>query len=238
MHVRVLLALALIGGCSTSKPAPQPTTPVEQGPAPLDELDKAHRADAAGDLAGARTHLETAIKWAPNLGIAHVDLADVLMRSGDEGPALAAAIDSGKRLEPTNPRLWRIAGMYAEDQGDAANAISAYETALRFQPGDLKSRFRLAGLYAGAGKVNESISAYQAVLAQDAADRRARLSLADELIKARDLSGAEAQLTLLTQQDPKNALYQQKLQALLVQEGKVAPEKNNRNLRPLRKSKR
>jgi len=238
MHVRVLLALALIGGCSTSKPAPQ-SAQVEQGPAPLEELDKAHQADAAGDLAGARTHLETAIKWAPNLGIAYVDLADVLMRLGDEGPALASAVASGKKLEPTNPRLWRIAGMYAEDTSDAAGAITAYENALRFQPADLKSRFRLAGLYAGAGKVNESITAYQAVLSQDAADRRARLSLADQLEKAHDLPGAEAQLTLLTQQDPKNALYQQKLQALLVQEGKAAPDSTpRRNLRPLRKSKR
>ena len=45
--------------------------------------DEAHD---AGDFAAARAHLETVVKVAPSLGLAHVDLAYTLLRVGYDGP--------------------------------------------------------------------------------------------------------------------------------------------------------
>jgi predicted Zn-dependent protease len=237
MKARILASVALLASCATSAPRSAPASAAPQRTA-LGELDAAHRADEAGDLAGAKSHLEEAVALSPGLGLAQVDLADALVRLGEEGPELVKALQAGERLEPQNPRLWRLAGAYAEDQSDAAGAIGAYERALSLRPADVRSQFRLAGLYASAGRPQDAIAAYRAVLAIDANQRGARLSLAELLAKQHDLAGAEAELLALTQQDPKNALYRDRLLAVQVQEGKARAQVNKRVMRPLRKSRR
>lgn len=228
----------LLAGCSACSHAPPPPPPRPPAPEPLAELEAAHQADAAGDLASARAHLEAAVKANPSLGLAHVDLADVLLRLGEEGPELASELEAAKKLEPGNPRVWRTAGAYGEDTGDAQGAQLAYETALQLQPGDTHSRFRLAGLYATAKRPADAIAAYRAVLAAEPSYPGARLALAELLEGQGDLAGAETELAALTQAEPRNALYQQKLQALRVKLGKAEPDAPpKRKLRPLRKSK-
>jgi len=235
--MRRALSFALtLCACSSAPVRAPAAAPASTGG--LVELEAAHRADQAGDLAGARAHLEAAVARSPDLGLAQVDLADVLIRLGEEGPALAKALQAGERLEPQNPRLWRLAGAYAEDQGDAAGAMAAYERALSLRPADARSRFRLAGLYASAGRSQDAIAAYRAVLALEPSNKGARLSLAGLLEKQHDLAGAEAELTALAAQDPDNALYRDRLHAVQVEQGKAEPVETQRKMRPLRKSRR
>ena len=221
--------------CGTAKPRAD-SRAIGQGPEPLVELEAAHQADAAGDLPGARAHLETALKWAPNLGLAQVDLADVLMRLGDEGPALTDALEAGKRLEPANPRLWRIAGALPR-----ISTTGPPPWRVRARAAFPAGRFALAVPARGPLRLGwKSFRGHRRVSRghRPRRDRSRRAARARRLLEqTHDLAGAEAQLTTLTQQDPKNALYRQRLQAVQVKEGKAEPESEKRALRPLRKSK-
>ena len=231
----IAVALVLSAGCATAPP-PAPPPPLPNHDA-LGELDQAHRAAAAGDWETARIHLEAAVKASPTLGLAQVDLADALMHLGQEGPALADALRAGQQLEPQNPRVWKLAGAYAQDVGDPAAALRADERALALRPGDPLVTFRLAGLYASAGRVPEAVAAYHTVLALDPTHERAQLSLATLLGQQGDWAGAEAALTALCARHPQNALYQRQLQQVRVKEGKAAPTPvDTRVMRPLRKS--
>lgn len=235
MSRRSLVLVLALAACS-SAPKPVPTAAPQK--TPLGELDAAHAAENAGDLAGAREHLEAAVALSPTLGLAQVDLADVLLHLGEEGPELAKAVEAATRLEPQNPRAWRIAGAFAEDQGDSAKAMDAYQRAVALRPADSRSQFRLAGLYAAANRPGDAIAAYRAVLSLEPNERGARLALAQLLIQQHALDQAEAELRTLTAADPGNALYQSRLQEVLVLEGKVEPTSRKRVMRPLRKSRR
>jgi predicted Zn-dependent protease len=204
-----------------------------------DELKAALAAEEAGDLAQARAHLERAVKLSPNLGLAQVELAEVLLRSGEEGPALEHALREAQRLEPGNPRMWRMVGAWSESKQDAPSAITAYEKALALRADDEGTRVRLAVLYLGQHRLDDALAQYRQATVLDPHDHAARLGLADALVAKGDLQAAEEEFTRLVVEAPQSPLYQQRLQAVQVQRGEALPPKadaNPRKLRPLKKS--
>jgi predicted Zn-dependent protease len=216
-------------------PAPAPSA-FASGQA---EFQKALTAEDADDLSGARAHLEQAVKLSPSLGLARVELADVILKQGEEGAPLLAALNDAQKVEPENPRLWRIWGAYREGQNDAAGAISAYEKAIALKGDVAQPHFRLAVLYAAAQRTDDALAQYRAALLIEPNNQAARLGVADQLIAKNDLEGAETELALLSSANPSNALYQKRLDEVRAKQGKGALQKLEpikKKMRPLKKS--
>jgi tetratricopeptide (TPR) repeat protein len=66
-----------------------------------------------------------------------------------------------------------IQGRTLEGQGDVAGALAAYKRAADLEPGSSTIHAEMAGLYARAGKANESIAEANAAIAIDPNDREA-----------------------------------------------------------------
>jgi tetratricopeptide (TPR) repeat protein len=87
--------------------------------------------DKAGDLAGARSLLETAVGWYPEEFTFHYSLAGLLLRNGLATEALAAA-EAALRHGYGDNRLRaaeRLARVHAA-AGDSASALATIDTAL------------------------------------------------------------------------------------------------------------
>lgn len=231
--MRRLLVLALALGACRSAPPPAPP------PDGLSELAAARAARAAGDLAGARAHLETALRQSPALALADVELADVLVQQGDHGPELQRALAEAQAQASSNPRTWELSAAVAEEQGDRAATVLALRRLTALRPDDAAALHRLASALAGGGAWAEAVAVYRAALAIDPGATPSRLALAELLEQNAKLAEAEIELTTLTRQAPHNALFARKLEALLVREGKRAPPvKSAPAMRPLRPSRR
>ena len=197
-------------------------------------------AEQSGDLGAARRHLESAVRLSPNLGIAQVELLDVLVRSEVAGPPVDLAMAAAERMEPANPRLWRLEGMVFEARSDLEKARLAYEKSVALRGDDGPTRLKLGNVYRAQGKGDDALAQYRVATSLDAHDHLARLALADALIAQGDLPGAEKELTQLVAEAPKSPVYQQRLRDVRVRRGELkanAPP-HPRKLRELKPSTR
>jgi tetratricopeptide (TPR) repeat protein len=232
--MRWLLVLAFALGSCRSTPPPAPPRP--DG---LSELAAGRAAMASGDLKAARVHLESALEQSPSLGLARVELLDVLVQLGEHGPAVDAVLAGAQADQPANPRTWLLSADIAEAREETEAAINALQRLLVLTPQDTRAMHRLAGLQATAGHRTEAMTTYRAVLAIDPKAAPSRLALAELLDAVGQLDAAELELTALTRQVPQNALFKQKLEALQIRSGKRVPaSKPKTGMRPLRPSTR
>ena len=196
-------------------------------------------AEQSGDLPGARSYLESAVRLSPNLGIAQVELLDVLVRAEVSGPPLEQALAEAERLEPTNPRLWRLEGAVFEGRADLEKARLAYEKSVALRGDDAATHLHLGNVYRAQGKGDDALAQYRAATSLDAHDHLARLALADALVTQGDLPGAERELSVLVAQAPQSPVYQQRLHDVRVRRGELKPDREPRprQLRQLAPSK-
>lgn len=92
---------------------------------------------AQGDMAGARTLLETIAAELPDLATPHYELGLLLAEMGDN----RAAINSLRRvveLEPKHPQAWRALGDALVQDGDTDGAANAYALQFASSVMDLK----------------------------------------------------------------------------------------------------
>jgi len=215
---------------------------------PVAELRRARGLAEAGDLNGAAAVLEQATASFPSWGLAHVELADVLMRAGLEPARQGAALEQARRLEPQNPRVWVLSARWYEAQGQTDAAVDACGRALGLREDLPDTRLQLGLLLAGAGRFAEAIAPLKRTVQQRPEERSARANLAEACERTGDLACAEAELRALWKLNAGNAVYAKRLARFLERIGKpeqaaaVLKEAGEapvgRKLRPLPDSKR
>jgi tetratricopeptide (TPR) repeat protein len=79
------------------------------------------------------------------------------------GPNDSTAADAIKNVAPTANTHF-AAGQLAESQGDLPNAIDQYKTALKIDPHNANSQFRLAVIYTGLKQYDNAVSEWNKYL--------------------------------------------------------------------------
>jgi len=104
-----------------------------------DDVAVARSAAASGKLAEARTAYQQAIAASPQSPFLYRELADVERRGGDLDAALAHA-QKAAQLDPSDSRTFALIGEIYEAQGNPAQAMGAYGSALALEPDEALDR--------------------------------------------------------------------------------------------------
>ncbi|MFN2387308.1 MAG: sulfatase-like hydrolase/transferase [Thermoanaerobaculia bacterium] len=101
----------------------------------------------AGRLPEAREALERALNALPGDELATLNLASVLMRSG-EGEAARARLEEAVRRQPGSASTWKVLGNARSNLGDDRGAIEAWSRAIDLDPRQFDALYNL-GVAAG-----------------------------------------------------------------------------------------
>lgn len=186
-----------------------------------DALDQGRALASAGDWAGAAERFRRAVDAFPTWGLAQIELAEALTRTGADEAALDKALGAARSLEPLNPRVWVLTGRRHEQRGEAARALEAWGRAVDLRPDLVDARDRLGVLLCEAGRPGDGATHLKVVVEARPDDRTARANLADALERAGDLGGAERHLRALADGAPKNLAYRRRLVDFLERSGKA-----------------
>jgi tetratricopeptide (TPR) repeat protein len=203
-HAAALLAAALLSACAGAQvPAEAPPTARAAAPeaaaeaAPAGPVEGTAAADAAAPPARPKISPE-----AEQRARAAFDEGVKLEAAGD----LAGAASAFERAAAANPDLpWAgfNAGLLRERRGDDRGAVAAYERVLEARPEFAPAAQNLARLWIRQGKAQEGEQELRARLAK--ADGVAlRVGLAELLLAAGNLDGAEAECRTALKADEKN----------------------------------
>jgi Flp pilus assembly protein TadD/VanZ family protein len=118
------------------------------------------------DPAGARRCFREALRAAPDLVDAYIDLALVEIEAGDP-PAAAAAMEACVRRCGYLARVWDFLGYVRFAAGDLAGAESACRRALSMDAGAWRAQVTLAAILERRGDRAGALAAYRAALAAD-----------------------------------------------------------------------
>lgn len=111
-------------------------------------LNEGRLAQAAGDVAEARTAYQAAIRLNPT-NPATVEAAAAFLVDQGASPAAEDALRRAARANPDDASLQAALGVASEKAGDAVSARAAYQRALELQPGMSEAQQGLARLPAG-----------------------------------------------------------------------------------------
>ena len=89
-----------------------------------------------------------------------------------------------------NGEAFRGIAMYLWARGRAADAAALVDRALRVDPGNLESRINRADFLAHAGRLDEAVAQYRAVVAAEPALASPHFGLADALKRRGDMAAA------------------------------------------------
>ena len=144
-------ALALAGCVSVPKPATADATPgaageVREVPAKAQTLyEQAVTAMAAGELLDAQLRFEEFLLQFPDFPGAHVNLAIISARNGDDKGAEDAIVNA-LMIDPEYPPALNQLGMLLRRKGEFQNAETAYLKAVTADPGYALAHYNLAVL--------------------------------------------------------------------------------------------
>jgi tetratricopeptide (TPR) repeat protein len=121
-----------------------------------------------GDLLNALSEMQTALKYNPNSSAVHLEIADLLEKTGSTDEAIAHAQEAA-RLDPRDPDPhWLLANIYFKPQAPQADlaqgmkkAIQELEKLKELTPSDERVFFALGGAYFEAGEPEKAIQAFQ-----------------------------------------------------------------------------
>lgn len=188
----------------------------------------------------------------PTFGLAHLELADALLRGMDPdadriGQHLARAVV----LLPHNPRAHELFARHAEISGDAELAVRHYRCALERRAGLDDARYRLAVQLFELGRYGEAGAQLQELLRRDRSLVSARVLYAQVLTSEDRLEEAGRQLEVAARLSRGNPVLLRRAADLYAQAGAQDradaldaeadardPPKEGRDLRPLRPSRR
>lgn len=239
---------------ATATPAPAApmtaTTPGDLDLGPRAILLAGVAARKAGRWSEAVTDFRRAATEVPGWAIAHLELAAALLRTGAPPTAVEREIAEAKRLDPGNPRLYYVQGVYLELVHKPTAAAASYEAALAKRPSLVDARLRLGRLYLDAGRIPEAIADLEAAVRARGSDLAARANLAEAYEKAGDLDRAAAQLATIANMYPDNPYQLYRLARFYRRHGMEAKarrvmkradalsHRRRRHLRPLPRSRR
>ncbi len=231
-------------------PAPAPLPEVDFAKAAT-ERDRAKQAEQAGDVDGARLHLEAALEAAPGWSEPELDLAELLLSRGEEPDRVAAMLATAEPDPKEATRLWRLRGILAEQDGDRAAAVRTYQSALACDPADTFVHARLAHLFLAGGDTDAAISEFEWLQERSPLDATLHAALADAYVRVKRFEDAQQQLAAAVTLDPSNPIFHRRLANVYDQQGlrkKAAAEHaqadalttatTTRKMRPLPPSKR
>ncbi|HEX9244192.1 MAG TPA: tetratricopeptide repeat protein [Anaeromyxobacter sp.] len=243
-----LLALAalapLLASCAGAPPAPPPA-PAAAPIAPRTDVlvARARALRAEGDVEGARSRLETALRNAPLDDDARLELADLLVSQGEE----LARAEELLLTVPSSVRLHLLRARLAEARRDDALAAAEYGAVLAAQD-DPDARLRRALALERLGRGEEALAELERVRVARPDDAIVRAQLAEGYEAARRLGEAETEYRFLAEQQPGRATGWERLARFYERTGrerdaraahekaKAAGQRPERTLRPLPRS--
>lgn len=172
-----------------------------------------------GNLDGAISATEQAIRLRPDHPIYHSNLAEMYRRKGD----LPGAIRCARRAIALDPHFHGAhcnLGNAQRASGQPVEAEQSYRRALELNPQDPQTYQYLGNLYVETGKLNEAVAAY--LLGWRIAPDRAELaySLAQTYLELKDEYHAEFYYKELLNHTPAHALALKSLAVLLQNQGR------------------
>jgi tetratricopeptide (TPR) repeat protein len=169
----------------------------------------------------AATQFERAIPRLPGFAASYLALAECRAAGGDLKGSIAA-LRAGERAVPADPRLYEREGATWQRLGNAAEAIRAYTTELRYAEKDPVVRERLAGLHRDAGDWQSAEKYFREAIALDSADAEYWNSLGMVLGARGELAEAERVFREAIQRNGREPRYTYNLGLTLQREGRVA----------------
>jgi tetratricopeptide (TPR) repeat protein len=121
-----------------------------------------------GDLLKALSEMQTALKYNPNSAAVHLEVADLLEKTGSTSEAIFHAQEAA-RLDPKDPDPhWLLANIYFKPQDTRTDpaqgmkkAIQELEALTLITPSDERVFFALGGAYFEAGEPDKAIRAFE-----------------------------------------------------------------------------
>ncbi|MBI5544890.1 MAG: tetratricopeptide repeat protein [Deltaproteobacteria bacterium] len=213
---------------------------------PMADLGRSRELVAAGDMVGAAQQLKKLTNAFPTWGLAQVELAEVLLRTGGDDPTLEKVLVDARALEPLNPRVWLFSGRFFELKGEPSRAIEAYERATQLRPDLVDAHERLGALQASAGHLGPAVAHLRVVVEARPEDRTARANLAEAHERQGELEEAERHWRSLADSAPQNVAYRRRLvdfydrlgesEKAAAEVKKLDAKRPSRRLRPLQPS--
>ncbi len=189
----VLVVWIMVGwGCAATGPASR------QGPWQCPP--GADEAVTRGDWQDALARHRAIVRQTPDnclalyhLGYIHGKLEDREQEVEDYERALKCGYDGNDQL------LFNLGMAYGES-GRLAEAVDAFEGAVKLNPGNADNHFGLGLMYHAAGRTDDAINAFAKALSMDAHHREARLALCRILLDQGRLDEVKHHLDLLSRE--------------------------------------
>jgi Flp pilus assembly protein TadD len=207
------------------------------------QYEAARAREEAQDDAGAIAIWEAAVAQDPRAALPRVELARLLLKSGQQLDAVATHLQTAATLAPSNPRTHYLLALLAEEQRDSVAARRSLETALALRADYDDARYRLAGLLMAEGNFTGAVDAYRELVSRHPDDGGLRLQLAVALERGGRVGEAERLLRALEKDPTTGRLARRRLAELLDRRGHGAeaarlrakespPSRRLRELRP------
>lgn len=148
--------------------------------------------------------LRRAVALAPANADYLYDLIIVLLKTKQPAAASALVAGANKRF-PRSAKLHAAWGMIAYSNGRNAEAIRAYETAARLDPGAADLRASLGDVYAAADRLHEAAAAYSQANRLEPANAEYRVKAGRNLLKLQRTAEAEAAFLKALEIEPDHA---------------------------------
>lgn len=207
------------------------------------QLSEAKALEDAQDDQGAIAIWEAAVQGDPTAPLPRVELARLLLKSGQRLDVAAIHLEAASRLAPENPRVQYLLALLAEERKDPAQAKKSLEKALALREDYDDARYRLAGLLFAEGDFAGAVDAYRRFIERHPTDTGARLQLARALESVGRVREAERVLRALEEEPASTSLARWRRAELLERHGQAAearklrakeaaPPRRLRELRP------
>ena len=204
----------------------------------------------AGDWGTALQDFQAAVAASPTWGLANLELAFAILRTGGSLDAVARHLAQARKADPGNPRVHYLAGLLAEARHHPEAAVAAYQAAVARRPSLVGAQLRLGAVLLGLGRAADAIPHLEAAAHVGGRALAARANLADAYEKVGDLKKAEVELKTLVALFPRNAYQLTRLARFYQRHGRkrearrvlrradALSGRRHRRLRPLPRSRR
>lgn len=156
------------------------------------------------DYRGARTGLEEALRLRPDLVAARMDLAELLLRTGETDAAAQEIARLGDAPSATD-RMATLKGRLAEQQGDVPAAIAAYTRAFELTPNNI-NLLQLTNVQWAAGRHDDVLTALRGWLQEHPDDNLTRLELGNRLLALEQTDAAIDAFRKVLDAQPENVI--------------------------------
>ncbi len=203
----------------------------------------------SGDYLSARTRFQRARSLAPHWALPHLEIAVCHLMTDNDRKIIGQALREAVRLGKEIPRAHYLYGVYLQEAGQRQEAIQHLVKSLQLRPSLADARFRLAILYVEEGRQEQGVHQLQLVVKQKPSHLGAHRNLAVLFEQSGQLEDAEQHLQLISRLHPLNAYHLTNLAKFYKRVGwpdkaklafrrseRIDPTKDQRRLRPLRKS--